>query len=196
MGGASRCYGRNDWKRTITKKWLHYTPVQELCSQTKWIYFHWPSPTSSSVSKGSPLDEANEMYPSPMAEANVKGTANHVSPPKMKPRAPCLGLVATLHSQYDWSTKTVPKFPGDYTIYAIKYAHCFDVVVLWFPCRFLWSRCLYSTRLIRWKDFNKIHAIYFTLPIFFYRQLIFYILHLLLCNLHLIMANIRWVSYP
>ena len=148
------------------------------------------------MSKGSPLDEAKEMYPSPMAEANVKGTANHVSPPKMKPRAPCLGLVATLHSQYDWSTKTVPKLPGENTIYAMKYAHCFDVVILWFPCRFIWSLCLYSTRLVRWKDFNKIHAVSFILSNFFIVNWCFYMLHLLLCNLHLIMSNIRWVSNP
>lgn len=71
-----------------------------------------PELTSLSVSKLLPLSAPRAMYASPMVVARVKGTANQAKPPTRNPQTPSLGLAATLLCQYDWSTNTVPKFPG------------------------------------------------------------------------------------
>ena len=47
-----------------------------------------PLATSSSVSIGNPWAEESPRYASPIVVARVKGIANQVRPPEMKPQTP------------------------------------------------------------------------------------------------------------
>jgi len=76
------------------------------------MYGTVPRLTWSSVSSGAPAFALRARYARPIVDANTNGTPNHTRPPARKPQTPWLGLAATAHCQYDWSTNTVPKLPA------------------------------------------------------------------------------------
>merc|ERR1719238_830152 len=58
----------------------------------------------------------NARPTSPCVLPIIMGTANQTTPPRMYPFAALSGFTAIADCQYDWSTKTVPKFPTMFTM--------------------------------------------------------------------------------